>query len=77
MIDIAKTARIYVSGHTGLVGSAIVRRLNAEGLNNTLSATREQLDLRDQAAVNYWFKANRPGASWPTRHAQRSSSTTT
>ncbi|MBI5473522.1 MAG: GDP-L-fucose synthase [Ignavibacteriae bacterium] len=60
MIELAKTSRIYVSGHTGLVGSAIVRRLNAEGFNNILSATREQLDLRDQAAVNYWFKANRP-----------------
>ena len=60
MIHLPQTSRIYVSGHTGLVGSAIVRRLNAEGFNNILSATREQLDLRDQAAVNYWFKANRP-----------------
>ncbi len=60
MLHLPQTSRIYVSGHTGLVGSAIVRRLNAEGFNNILSATREQLDLRDQAAVNYWFKANRP-----------------
>jgi len=42
------------------VGSALVRRLQAEGLENLLTATRDQLDLRDQAAVNYWFRANRP-----------------
>jgi GDP-L-fucose synthase len=42
------------------VGSALVRRLRAGGFTNVLSATRQQLDLRDQAAVNYWFKANRP-----------------
>ena len=53
-------ARVYVAGHNGLVGSAIVRRLEAEGHGSILTATREQLDLRDQAAVNYWFKANRP-----------------
>ena len=53
-------SRIYVAGHHGLVGSALVRRLRKEGLSNLLTATREQLDLRDQAAVNYWFRANRP-----------------
>ena len=52
--------RIFVAGHGGLVGSAITRRLAAEGCSNVLTATREQLDLRDQAAVNYWFRANRP-----------------
>src|SRR4051812_17495050 len=59
-ITIEKDARIYVAGHGGLVGSAIVRRLRAEGFTNILTATRQQLDLRDQAAVNYWFRANRP-----------------
>jgi len=59
-LSIATNARIYVSGHRGLVGSAIVRRLQQEGFTNLLTATREQLELRDQAAVNYWFKANRP-----------------
>lgn len=53
-------ARIYVAGHRGLVGSALVRRLKADGYNNLLCATRDQLDLRDQAAVDYWFRANRP-----------------
>jgi len=56
------SARIYVAGHGGLVGSAVVRHLKAEGFNNLLTATRDQLDLRDQAAVNYWFRANRPEA---------------
>jgi GDP-L-fucose synthase len=53
-------SRIYVAGHTGLVGSSILRRLQQEGCAALLSATRDQLDLRDQAAVNYWFRANRP-----------------
>ncbi len=53
-------ARIFVAGHRGLVGSSIVRRLEKEGFSNLQLATRDQLDLRDQAAVNYWFKANRP-----------------
>ncbi len=53
-------ARIYVAGHAGLVGAAVVRRLEALGHTNILTATRQQLDLRDQAAVSYWFKANRP-----------------
>src|SRR5512139_2343886 len=53
-------ARIYVAGHRGLVGSAIARRLESAGAARILTATRDQLDLRDQAAVNYWFRANRP-----------------
>lgn len=57
---VPKDARIFVAGHRGLVGSAIVRRLEVEGFTNVLLATRDQLDLRDQAAVNYWFRANRP-----------------
>jgi GDP-L-fucose synthase len=60
MIDLGPNARVYVAGHGGLVGSAVVRRLQAEGFRNLLIATRDQLDLRDQAAVNYWFRANRP-----------------
>ena len=53
-------SRLFVAGHRGLVGSAVRRRLAALGYENVLTATREQLDLRDQAAVNYWFRANRP-----------------
>ena len=53
-------SRVYVAGHAGLVGSAIVRRLQAEGFHNILTATRHQVDLRNQAEVSHWFKANRP-----------------
>lgn len=53
-------SRIFVAGHSGLVGSAVMRRLRAEGFTNLLTASRAQLDLRDQAAVNAWFAANRP-----------------
>src|SRR5262245_24189945 len=60
MLPIHRSARIFVAGHRGLVGSAIVRHLHAQGFDNLLTATRDQLDLRDQAAVNYWFRANRP-----------------
>jgi GDP-L-fucose synthase len=54
------SSRIFVAGHRGLVGSAVGRRLKGLGYHNVLTATRDQLDLRDQAAVNYWFRANRP-----------------
>jgi GDP-L-fucose synthase len=60
MTPLSLDSRIYVAGHRGLVGSAIVRRLGALGHHHLLTATREQLDLRDQAAVKYWFQANRP-----------------
>jgi GDP-L-fucose synthase len=53
-------SRVFVAGHRGLVGSAVVRRLEDVQGQQVLTATREQLDLRDQAAVTYWFKANRP-----------------
>jgi GDP-L-fucose synthase len=58
--SIPKDARIFVAGHNGLVGSAVIRKLKTEGYTNLLVARRDQLDLRDQAAVNYWFRANRP-----------------
>jgi len=53
-------SRIFVAGHGGLVGSSITRRLAGAGSRSLLTATRDQLDLRDQSAVNYWFRANRP-----------------
>src|SRR5512138_175379 len=60
MVEMKPDARVFVAGHAGLVGSAIVRRLEREGFSRIETATREQLDLRDQAAVNYWFRAHRP-----------------
>lgn len=55
-----RESRIFVSGHRGLVGSAVLRRLRADGHTTLLTATREQLDLRNQAAVNDWFRVHRP-----------------
>src|SRR5205814_9276782 len=49
-----------VAGDRGLAGSAMRPRLRANGCRNLLPRTREQRDLRDQTAVNYWFRANRP-----------------
>ena len=60
MTELAKDAPIFVAGHSGLVGSALVRRLEAEGFTNLMVARRDRLDLRDQAAVHYWFRAHRP-----------------
>jgi GDP-L-fucose synthase len=57
---IDRDARVYVAGHGGLVGSAVVRKLQADGFTNVLTATRAQLDLRSQADVSAWFTANRP-----------------
>ena len=56
-----KNARIFVAGHRGLVGSAIVRKLRAEGYANLILRTSAELDLRDQAAVAAFFEAERPG----------------
>lgn len=49
---------VFVAGHRGMVGSAIVRQLQAQGCTNILTAGRDQLDLLDQAAVQTWFKAH-------------------
>jgi GDP-L-fucose synthase len=51
---------IFVAGHTGLVGSAIVRRLRAAGFHNLLLLERGRLDLRDQRAVETFFQTQRP-----------------
>ncbi len=57
---ISRTAPIFVTGHRGMVGSALVRRLSAAGFENILTATRQELDLRDQTAVDSWFDRERP-----------------
>ena len=54
------TSKIYVAGHRGMVGSAIVRRLQAEGFDNLILRTRQELDLTDQAAVDAFFADERP-----------------
>jgi GDP-L-fucose synthase len=55
-----KHSRIYVAGHRGLVGSALVRRLKREGYTHLITRTREELDLRNTAAVNRFFQQERP-----------------
>ncbi|MFY9724443.1 MAG: GDP-L-fucose synthase [Bryobacteraceae bacterium] len=55
-----KNSRIFVAGHKGLVGSAICRRLRQEGFDNLLLRTRQELDLRDQAATRRFFAEERP-----------------
>jgi GDP-L-fucose synthase len=57
---ISRTGRVFVAGHGGLVGSAVMRRLSADGFTDVVTATRAELDLRDQAAVTTWFKQVRP-----------------
>lgn len=57
---IDRSARVFVAGHRGLVGSALVRLLRAEGFTNILTATRDELDLRHQSAVSEWFDEHRP-----------------
>ena len=58
MLD--RHAPVFVAGHRGLVGSAIVRRLEAEGFTDLRTVGREVLDLRDQSAVDSWFDVERP-----------------
>src|SRR3954452_7570556 len=58
MID--RSGRIYVARHRGLVGSAVLRRLENAGFENVLVAGRDELDLRDQGAVTAWFLKKRP-----------------
>jgi GDP-L-fucose synthase len=55
-----KDSRIYVAGHTGMVGSAIVRNLQAKGYTNLLLVTRSEVDLLDQSAVMTFFKEEKP-----------------
>jgi GDP-L-fucose synthase len=60
MMQLDRDSRVYVAGHRGLVGSALVRHLAAEGFTNIVTATRDELDLRDQSDVSRWFDDNRP-----------------
>ncbi len=55
-----KNAKIYIAGHRGLVGSALVRKLRSEGYTNLVSRPSEELDLRDGPAVARFFAAEKP-----------------
>ena len=52
--------KIYIAGHRGMVGSAILRKLQKEGFTNIVTRTSSELDLRDQAAVNAFFQEEKP-----------------
>ena len=53
-------SKVFVAGHRGLVGSAIVRRLRAQGCTNLIVRTRDELDLRNQSQVDRFFQEHRP-----------------
>ena len=52
--------KIYIAGHRGMVGSAILRKLNSSGFNNIITKTSSELDLRNQEAVNDFFSTEKP-----------------
>lgn len=60
MISITKNAKIYVAGHRGMVGSALVRNLQSKGYTNIITRTRSELDLLEQQAVHNFLKAEQP-----------------
>src|SRR6266478_2719430 len=60
VLHLSQVSRVFVAGHSGLVGAAIVRRLEALGCRNVLVRSHPELDLRDQAAVDHFFREHRP-----------------
>ena len=57
---LSKRSKIYVAGHRGLVGSAILRSLKKNGYNNLIFKTSKELDLRDQKKVLNFLKIHKP-----------------
>jgi GDP-L-fucose synthase len=55
-----KSDKIYVAGHNGMVGSAIVRQLKSNGFTNLLVRTSKELNLTNQQAVNSFFETEKP-----------------
>jgi GDP-L-fucose synthase len=55
-----KESKIYIAGHRGMVGSAVLRKYEAEGYGNIVTRNSSELDLRDQAAVREFFTAEKP-----------------
>ena len=60
MSRMKKDSKIYVAGHRGMVGTAILRKLQSEGYENIILRTSKELDLRDQQAVKYFFDTEEP-----------------
>src|ERR1041385_2700123 len=55
-----KDSKIYIAGHRGMVGSAILRKLQKEGYGNFVFRTSSELDLRNQSAVQHFFETEKP-----------------
>src|ERR1041384_7395301 len=55
-----KSDKIYIAGHNGMVGSALERKLRADGFNNIIGRSSKELDLRNQQAVNDFFEKEKP-----------------
>ncbi len=55
-----KNAKIFIAGHRGMAGSALMRKFNKEGYNNIVTRTSRELDLRNQQAVNDFFEIEKP-----------------
>ena len=53
-------SRIYVAGHRGMVGSAIIRKIENEGYTNIIKFTRQEFDLTDSKKVEYIFRQEKP-----------------
>src|SRR5687768_3972824 len=60
MYKLNRQARIFISGHNGMVGSATLRSFTEEGYSNLLTKNRKELDLLNQEAVNHFFQKERP-----------------
>jgi GDP-L-fucose synthase len=58
--SLTRESRIFIAGHCGMVGSALVRRLHAGGYTNVMTASRAELDLLDQRSVHAWLRAHQP-----------------
>ena len=61
-MELSKAKKIFVAGHAGLVGSAVVRSLRRQGYENLILRTRQELDLTDQKSVREFFESERPAA---------------
>ena len=55
-----KKSKLYVAGHRGMVGSALIRKLEEKGFQNIITKTSAELDLRNQQAVNFFFESEKP-----------------
>ncbi len=58
--SVKQADKIFIAGHSGMVGSAIMRKFNAEGFNNLLTKSPTDLDLRNQFEVNSFFEVEKP-----------------